>query len=83
MLVFELGPQGHSQLAIAEEVGIAASTVARWLKAPGFPERQIRSDRRRDRARFARPQVHETRAPANKTHYSSGRVAGLLLNTYS
>ena len=53
-LVVELGRQGHSQLAIAEKVGISAGTVARWLKAPGFPERQIRSDRRRDRSRFAR-----------------------------
>src|SRR4030095_16269933 len=52
----ELRRQGHTQLAIAEKVGIAPNTVARWLNAPGFPERRIRSDRRRDQARFVQNQ---------------------------
>ena len=48
--VVDLGRQGHTQLQIAEKVGVRAGTVARWLNAPGFPERRIRSDWRRDRA---------------------------------
>jgi transposase len=76
--VIGLGRQGHSQLAIADRVGIAPSTVAKWLHAPEFPERQIRSDRRRDRPRFLKG-IERRQAPANRTHYSSGRVAALLL----
>ena len=51
LAVVELGQQGYTQLAIAERMGMGAETVARWLRAPAFPERQIRSDRRRDQAR--------------------------------
>jgi transcriptional regulator with XRE-family HTH domain len=51
--VHELRRQGQTQLQIAEKVGIGAETVARWLKAPEFPERQIRSDRRRDRTHYS------------------------------
>jgi len=54
--VVELARQGQTQLAIAERVGVGAETVARWLHAPGFPERRIRSDRRRDQARFVQDQ---------------------------
>src|SRR5438876_6572449 len=50
--VVELGRQSYTQLQIAEKVGVGAETVARWLHAPEFPERRIRSDRRRDQARF-------------------------------
>lgn len=50
--VHELHRRGHTQLQIAEKVGIGAETVSRWLNAPAFPERGIRSDRRRDQALF-------------------------------
>jgi transposase len=50
LAVVELHRQGHTQLAIAERIGIRPETIARWLHAPEFPERQIRSDRRRDQA---------------------------------
>jgi len=50
-------------------------------QSTGVPERQLRSDRRRYGARFARRPKREFQAPGNRTqtHYSSGRVAGLLL----
>jgi transposase len=50
--VHELHRGGHAQLEIAEKVGIGAETVSRWLNAQAFPERRIRSDRRRDQAVF-------------------------------
>jgi transposase len=50
--VHELHQGGHTQLEIAEKAGIGAVTVPRWLNAPAFPERRIRSDRRRDQALF-------------------------------
>ncbi|MGH9401019.1 MAG: ISL3 family transposase [Terriglobia bacterium] len=52
LAVVELGRQGDTQLAIAAKLGMRAQTVARWLRAPTFPERRIRRDRRRDQARF-------------------------------
>jgi len=76
--VVELGRQGHTQLAIAEKMGMAADTVARWLRAPGFPERQIRSDRRRDRARYLQNQERGLHPSQMRRHYSSGRMAALL-----
>ena len=76
--MIELSQQGLTQLAMADEVGVSAGTVARWLTAPGFPERSIRSDRHRDRARFLQTE-RGLQAPASKTHYSSGRIAGLLM----
>ena len=77
--VIELGRQGHTQLAIAEKVGIGPETVARWLKAPGFPERRVRSDRRRDQARFLQDQEGGVQPLLTRTHYSAGRVAALLV----
>jgi hypothetical protein len=50
--VHELQREGHTQLQIAEQVGIGTETVSRWLNAPEIPERRIRSDRRRDQALF-------------------------------
>ena len=50
--VHELHRGGHTQLEVAEKVGIGAETVSRWLNAPAFPERRIRSDRRRDSGPF-------------------------------
>ena len=79
MAVVELRKQGYTQEAIAERVGLQPETVARWLHANGFPERGIRSDRRRDRARFLEAierGVHLSRA---RIHYSAGRVAALLV----
>jgi hypothetical protein len=76
--VVDLGAHGDSQLTIAKKVGVSAGTVARWLHARGFPERQIRRDRQRDRARFLQPHPRGL-TPARRTHYSSGRVAALLM----
>jgi hypothetical protein len=64
LAVIGLGRKGHTQLAIAEMMGLGVDTVAGWLHAPGFPERQIRSDRRRDQARFV--QVQERGMPATQ-----------------
>jgi transposase len=77
--VVEFRSQGLTQLAIAEKVGIAADTVARWLSAPGFPERRIRSNRRRDRALFLQTQERGLHPSLTRLHYSVGRVAALLV----
>src|ERR1022692_66655 len=79
LAVVELGRQGHTQLAIAEKLGTAAETVARWLRAPEFPERRIRSDRKRDRARFLQDQERGLHPALARTHFSAGRIAALLL----
>jgi hypothetical protein len=81
--VIDLGRRGHSQLAVANKVGISAGTVSRWLHAREFPERQIRSDRHRDRGRFQQQQERGVKPPASRTHYSSGRVASLLIKPES
>jgi Transposase len=52
--VHELHQGDHTQPEIAEKVGMGAETVSRWLNAPAFPERRIRSDRRRDQPFFFR-----------------------------
>jgi transposase len=78
LTVLDLGRQGYTQLAIAERMGMGAETVARWLRAPAFPERQIRSDRRRDQARFWQDEPHGMHPAELQTHYSSGRIAALL-----
>jgi len=77
--VIELGRQGHTQLQIAEKVGVRAGTVARWLNAPEFPERRIRRDRRRDQARFLQDQEWGLHPGITRTHFSAGRMAALLL----
>ncbi len=77
--VLDLGRRGHRHYAIAHQVGISAGTVSRWLHARAFPERQIRSDRRRERAPFRSLYARGGKPPANRTHYSSGRMASLLL----
>jgi transposase len=78
LAVVELGRQGYTQLAIADKMGMAADTVAHWLHAPAFPERQIRSDRRRDQARFLQSQDRGLQPSQVRRHYSSGRIAALL-----
>ena len=79
LAVKELGRQGKTQLAIAEQMGMKPETVARWLHAPGFPERKIRSDRRRDQARFLQDQQRGLQPSLTRTHFAAGRVAALLL----
>ena len=79
LAVVELRCQGLTQVAIAEKVGIAAYTVARWLASPGFPERRIRSNRRRDRALFLQAQERGVHPSLTRVHYSAGRVAALLV----
>jgi transposase len=76
--VQELRRQGQTQLQIAEKVGIAADTVARWLNAPAFPERRIRSDRRRDQKLFRERRERGLQPSLTRTHYSAGRVSALL-----
>ncbi len=77
--VMELGQQGYTQLQIAEKVSVGAETLARWLHAPGFPERCIRSDRRRDPARFLQDGERGLQPALTRTHFSSARVTALLL----
>lgn len=79
LAVVELGRHGHTQLSIAETLGIGAETVARWLRASEFPERRIRCDRKRDRARFLRDQERGSHQAMARTHFSTGRIAALLL----
>jgi hypothetical protein len=76
--VHELHRGGHTQLEIAEKVGIGAETVSRWLNAPAFPERRIRSDRRRDQALFLQSRKRGSQPSLTRTHYSAGRVSALL-----
>jgi hypothetical protein len=57
--VKELRRQRFTQEQIAERMGMDAETVASWLHAPEFPERQIRSDRRRIRPCFCRSRPEE------------------------
>jgi transposase len=78
MSVHELRRQGRTQLEIAERVGIGAETVARWLNAAEFPERRIRSDRRRDQAQFIQCRERGLQSSQTRTHYSAGRVAALI-----
>lgn len=76
--VKELRQPGNTQEQIAERMGMDAETVARWLNASEFPERQIRSDRRRDQALFLQKQARGAHPTRLRTHYSSPRVAALL-----
>jgi hypothetical protein len=76
--VKELGSQGKTQLAIAEQMGMKPETVARWLHAPGFPERKTRSDRRRDPAQFLQDQERGLQPSSTRTHFAAGRVAAWL-----
>jgi transposase len=76
--VHELHRGGHTQLEIAEKVGSGAETVSRWLDAPAFPERRIRSRRRRDQARFLQSRKRGLQPSLTRTHYSAGRVSALL-----
>jgi len=78
LAVLELRRQGHTQEEIAERVGLNAETVARWLNAGEFPERQIRSDRRRDQAMFKQKLERGLHPILARTHYSSARIAALL-----
>jgi hypothetical protein len=75
LAVVELGRQGYTQLAIAEKMGMAADTVAHWLHAPAFPERQIRSDRRRDQAGYLQSQDRGLQPSQVRRHYSCGAAA--------
>jgi hypothetical protein len=76
--VHELHRGGQTQLEIAEKVGVGAETVSRWLNAPQFPERRIRSDRRRDQALFLQSHERGLQPSLTRTHYSAGRVSALL-----
>jgi hypothetical protein len=46
--VHELHRGGHTQLEIAEKVGIGAETVSRSLNAPAFPERRITAEKMKE-----------------------------------
>ena len=58
----------------------SASTrkLSRWVNAPVFPERRIRSDRRRDQALFLQSRERGLQPSLTRTHYSAGRVSALL-----
>jgi hypothetical protein len=58
---------------------VGPETVARWQNAGGFPERRIRSDRRRDQARFLQDRARGLHPALARTHFSSARVTALLL----
>ena len=79
MAIVELRRQGLTQVQIGGRVGLDPETVARWLAARSFPERRVRSDRRRDRALFLEAQQRGVHLSGVRTHYSSGRVAALLI----
>ena len=74
----ELHREGRTQLEIAETVGISADTVSRWLNSPEFPERRIRSDRRRDQVLFLQTRGRGLQPFLTRTHYSAGRIAALI-----
>jgi transposase len=76
--VHALHGQGQTQLQIAEKTGIDSGTVSRWLNTLEFPERRIRSDRRRDQALFLQSKQFGLRPSLTGTHYSAGRIAALL-----
>jgi transposase len=76
--VHALHRQGQTQLQITEKIGIDPGTVSRWLNAPTFPERGIRSDRRRDQALFLQSRKLGMQPSLTRTHYSASRVAALL-----
>jgi hypothetical protein len=78
LAVHELHREGQTQLEIAENVGIGAETVSRWLNTSVFPERRIRSDRRRDQASFLQSCERGLQPSLTRTHYSAGRVSALL-----
>jgi len=78
MEVHALHRQRQTQLQIAEKTGIDPGTVSRWLNAPAFPERRIRSDRRQDQALFQQTRQLGMQPSLTRTHYSAGRVAALL-----
>jgi transcriptional regulator with XRE-family HTH domain len=77
MTVHELHRQGETQQEIAEKVGIRADTVSRWLNAPTFPERQIRSDGEGS-SPFLQSRERGLQPSLTRTHYSAGRVSALL-----
>jgi len=54
------------------------TTVARWLNAPAFPERRIRSDRRRDQKLFRERRERGLQPSLTRTHLLCGRVSALL-----
>jgi len=69
--VVECRRQGETIQAIATKLGLAYDTVSRFVRAPAFPERWIRSNRVRDeRATASAPAVHR--------NFSPPRVAVLL-----
>ena len=78
MEVHALHRQGQTQLQIAEKTGIDPGTVSRWLNAPAFPERRIRSDRRRNQALFLQSRQFRMQPSLTRNHYSASRVAALL-----
>jgi transposase len=76
LAVVEAHRQGQTQLEIARKVGMSAETVAIWIHAREFPERRIRSNRRRDLALLLQDQ--RDHSFSNMTYFSPARVAALL-----
>jgi len=76
--VMNLTRRGETQLEIAAKLGLGPSTVSNWQHAGHFPERRIRSDRRRDQFRAPRRDSAAWSTPPVATHFAPSRVAGLL-----
>jgi len=79
LAVLDLHRQGHTQLAIADKIGIGPTTIARWMSGHSFPERHIRSDRRRDQARHVQDTARGMHPSQTRKHFSAGRIASLLV----
>src|SRR5258708_15934013 len=74
--VVEAHRQGQTQMQIARTVGMSAETVAIWIHAREFPERRIRSNRRRDLALLLLDQ--RDHPFSNMTYFSPARVGTAL-----
>jgi hypothetical protein len=62
---------------VVDQVRIRPATVTGWLQAGGFPERRVRSNRRRGEARLLH-EVANGRASVQRS-FSAGRIAALLV----
>jgi hypothetical protein len=72
-----LAAEGANQLEIAATVRLRPETIAGWLQAGHFPEREVRSNRTCDDDRFLRDAATgRIQVPRS---FSAGRVAALLI----
>jgi hypothetical protein len=83
MTVHALHREGQTQLKITGMVGIRAVLVSRWLNAPTFLERRIRSDSRRIQPCSSEPRARMAAVidanplfcrPVSDASYAMGRI---------